>query len=365
MAKEFQPFSATHDKLFPQRLTELRCSLVLSTYKAGKLIILSMIDGQVTQLPRTFEKPMGMALSGDRMAVATREEVIVLANSTALAPNYPKAPGRYDSLWTPRAVYFNGETDTHDMAFSDDGLLSVNTRFSCLALVDDNFSFRPVWKPPFVTDLQSEDRCHLNGMALKEGKARYVTLLGKSDTPKGWRTQKHGGGLLMDITTDEVVTGGLSMPHSPRVIDGVLYVCNSGQGEILVIDEESGAASTLAKLPGFLRGMSSIGDYLVVGMSLLRDTRSFGGLPIEESDEALMCGVSFVHKKTGDIAGTFRYLSTVEELYDVHVLPGQQRPGILGTGDNAHRDALALPDQGYWAQRDRPEEPQQNQAGWT
>ncbi|MGB1062432.1 MAG: TIGR03032 family protein, partial [Ketobacter sp.] len=243
---------------------------MLSTYKAGKLIILSLVNGQVTQLPRTFNKPMGMALSGKRMAVATKEEVIVLGNSSSLAQHYPKAPGRYDSLWMPRATYYNGETDTHDMAWGEDGLWSVNTRFSCLALVDDSFSFRPAWAPPFITQLLPEDRCHLNGMALQDGKPKYVTLLGKSDTAKGWRPHKHGGGLLMDVSSNEIVTGGLSMPHSPRIIDGQLYVCNSGEGEILKIDQESGAATTLAKLPGFLRGLSSLGDYLVVGMSLLR-----------------------------------------------------------------------------------------------
>lgn len=367
MSSDFQPFSASISGRFAQLLSELGCSLALSTYKAGKLILLSMVNGQVTQLPRSFNKPMGMALSGRQMAVATREEVIVLANSPALGEGYPKAPGRYDSLWMPRAVYFNGETDTHDMAWGADGLWAVNTRFSCLALVGDTFSFKPMWQPPFITDLLPEDRCHLNGMAMLDGKPKYVTLLGKSDTPKGWRPHKNGGGLLMDVTRNEVVTGGLSMPHSPRIIDGQLYVCNSGEGEILAIDQESGAATTLAKLPGFLRGLSSVGDYLVVGMSLLRDTRSFGGLPIEATDEALMCGVSFVHKHTGEIAGSFRYLSTVEELYDVHVLEHQRRPGILGTGDETHRNALALPDRGYWATSEQQpvNTPPQQTGGWT
>jgi uncharacterized protein (TIGR03032 family) len=59
----------------------------------------------------------------------------------------------------------------------------VNTLFSCLATVDEQVSFRPVWQPRFVTALRPEDRCHLNGLAMQEGRPRFVTAAGMTDAP--------------------------------------------------------------------------------------------------------------------------------------------------------------------------------------
>ena len=79
------------------------------------------------------------------------------------------------------------------------------------------YSFIPRWKPPFITALAPEDRCHLNGFCLRDGKLRYVTALRATDSPgrlalKAGRGNSHGDSL----GRDHGERPGSSMPHSPR-----------------------------------------------------------------------------------------------------------------------------------------------------
>ncbi|HEX9952179.1 MAG TPA: TIGR03032 family protein, partial [Rubricoccaceae bacterium] len=268
-------FACTASPGFADLLEQLGCSLVLSTYQAGKLVVLSARDGQLVQLPRTFDKPMGMATDGragtvERLAVATRSAVVVLASAPELAAGYPGAPGRYDSLFVPTGTYQTGELDLHDMAWGtgpdgSEALWAVNTRFSCLGLVGDGHHFHPMWTPPWVSSLSDDDRCHLNGMALKDGRPAYVTALGQTNTPRGWSPDKLTGGVLFDAAAGEEVFTGLAMPHSPRLFDGRLFVLQSAKGEVAFVDPEAGELTTVLKVPSFLRGMARYGDVVFVG----------------------------------------------------------------------------------------------------
>ena len=127
----------------------------------------------------------------------------------------------------------------------------VNTRFSCLATLDHEHSFVPRWRPPFVTALSPEDRCHLNGLAVVDDVPAYVTALGQTDEPDGWRPDKVSGGILMDIETSEIIVSGLCMPHSPRWQDGHLWVLESGEGRLGIVDLDRGRVDEVARLPGF------------------------------------------------------------------------------------------------------------------
>ncbi|HEX9952920.1 MAG TPA: TIGR03032 family protein [Rubricoccaceae bacterium] len=350
-------FACTATPGFADLLERLGVSLVLSTYQAGKLVVLSAEDGQLVQLPRTFDKPMGMAVDGragavDRLAVATRDAVVVLASAPELAAGYPGAPGRYDGLFVPTATYATGELDLHDMAWGTGpdgapGLWAVNTRFSCLGLVGDGHHFRPAWTPPWVTALGDEDRSHLNGMALRDGRPAYVTALGRTDTPRGWSPGKLVGGVLFDVRAGEEVFTGLAMPHSPRLFDGALYVLLSAKGEVARVDPEAGEVTTVLKAPSFLRGMARYGDVVFVGMSKLRKGRSLGDLPM--ADDALRSGVLAFHLRTGQILGEVSYHESVEEIYDVAVLPQMRRPGLLGPESPQRAAALAMPGLAFWA----------------
>lgn len=343
------PFSCTYSPQIPELLQKLNCSLAITTYQAGKVIFISPKDRDyLIQLPRQFTKPMGMALQGNKMALATLNEVLVLSNNTELAKSYPKQPGIYDGLFIPRQTYYTGEADIHDLHWTPKGLLAVNTRFSCLAYVSGEHTFTPVWKPDFITSITAEDRCHLNGLALDNDVPRYVTVLGRTDTPQGWRANKATGGCIIDVTTNEVVVDGLPMPHSPRFYDGKLYVLLSGTGELAEVDIQNKKYTVRKQLDGFVRGMDRIGDYLFIGLSKLRQTSTaFADLPIAK--RSVFSGIMVMHLPTNSISGFIKYENSVEEIYDVKVLPGMQRPGILNHEKSDFRMAISFPDKTFWA----------------
>ena len=81
----------------------------------------------------------------------------------------------------------------------------VNTLFSCLATLSETHSFAPLWQPPFVSRLAAEDRCHLNGLAMRDGEPRYVTAVAATDVADGWREQRRDGGVVIDVATGEIV----------------------------------------------------------------------------------------------------------------------------------------------------------------
>jgi uncharacterized protein (TIGR03032 family) len=302
------------------------------------------------QLPRDFEKAMGLAISKNRMAIAVKEEVVVLVNAPQLAIDYPTKPNFYDAFFVPRASYYTGTIDIHDMDWDKEGRLwAVNTLFSCLVTIDDKFSFQPRWMPPFIKSLVSGDQCHLNGMAMVNEMPRYVSMFGQTNTTKGWRTGVETNGLIMDINTNEVVVHSLPMPHSPRWFDGQLYCLLSATGQLIRIDIATGKYDVVTQLKGFVRGMAKRGDYLFIGLSKLRQNASvFRDLPITK--DAIYCGVEIVHLPTGANVGNIRYQQSVEEIYDVQILPDALRPGILNHTAAIHRSALHTPGAAFWAQ---------------
>lgn len=348
------PFSFKHSPQFPELLAELNCSLVVTTYQAGKVMVLSSDGERMIQLPRTFEQPMGLAVQDGRMAIATKHAVVMLANEPRLAASYPRQLDTYDALFVPRSVHHCGQLAVHDMVWTERGLVGVNTLFSCLFELDANFSFRPVWKPPFVSTLAPEDRCHLNGLALEGGEPRYATALGTSDSAGGWRDNKESGGVLLDLASSEVILGGLAMPHSPRVYDGVVYALLSSTGEVITIDVERGQYEVIRTVPGFARGLARHGDYLFVGTSKIRKRHIFGDLGLAGKKETI-CGISVLHLPSGAFVGDLQYLRSCEEIYDIQVLPNMRRPGLLGLHDNSHRMALSMPDQTFWAKESEDE----------
>jgi uncharacterized protein (TIGR03032 family) len=324
-------------------------SVVMTTYQAGKVAVVGWDGRQVTLLMREFDKPLGMAVEGDRMVLATRHDVWFFNNARLLARDYREdRPGGYDALYLPRATYHTGDLHTHDVALGRDGVVLVNTRFSCLARLSEDHNFTPLWKPSFVTDLVPEDRCHLNGVAMVDGRPKYVTALGTTDAAGAWRERKATGGVVIDVDTDEIVADGLAMPHSPRWHDGQLWVLNSGRGELLSIDPADGHSEVRCRLTGYLRGLAFVGHHALVGMCKIREKHIFGGLPVQERCHALLCGVAVVDLRDGAEVGAFEFTSGCEELYDVHFLPGKSRPMILNLDKEASRAAMTNPDSSFW-----------------
>src|SRR5690606_29974768 len=124
--------------------------------------------------------------------------------------------------------------------------------FGCLATTSETHSFVPLWKPPFASRLAAEDRCHLNGLALKDGRPKYVTAVSQSDVADGWRDQRTRGGCVVDVESNEIIATGLSMPHSPRWYRDRLWLLNSGTGFLGTLDTGSGRFEEVAFCPGYL-----------------------------------------------------------------------------------------------------------------
>ena len=239
------------------------------------------------------------------------------------------------------AAYGTGDIRVHELAYTKDGLVIVNTRFSCLAAIDAANSFRELWRPSFITELAAEDRCHLNGVAIVDGAARYVTALGDSNEPAGWRARKGDGGIVIDVTANEIVARGLSMPHSPRWYDGKLWVLESGEGRLCTIDPASGKRDVVAEVPGFARGLAFAGPYAFIGLSQVRES-VFDGIPIAKRSER-HCGVWLVDLRTGKILGFLRFEGSVQEIFDVQLLAGIRYPDVLEPNDDHVGAAFVLP----------------------
>lgn len=329
-------------------MAQLGGTLAVTTYQAGKVALIGWDGQRLTLLMRHFDKPLGLAIDQRRLALATRNDLLLFANAPALAHDYLEdQPGRYDALYLPRASYHTGDVHLHDVVYDRQGLLAVNTRYSCLMRPSADYSFEPVWRPPFVSDYVPEDRCHLNGVALVDGEVRYATALGATDAAGGWRANKAAGGVLLEVPSGETVLGGLSMPHSPRWHDGRLWLLNSGAGELLTLDAV-GQPTVVCRLPGYLRGLCFMGRIAAIGLCKIRERHIFGGLPIQEREPVLHCGVALVDTLTGLHLGTFEFTGGCEELYDVQFLPGVRRPMILSLDKPGARQALTDPISSFW-----------------
>jgi uncharacterized protein (TIGR03032 family) len=313
----------------PPLLSRLGVSLLVSTYQAGKVVAVGTCRDELTLTYHNFERVMGLAVRPDVIAVAGRAQVWFLTAAPDLAARVDP-PGRHDALFLTRTAHFTGEVQAHELAWAGDELWLVNTAFSCLCTLDGRHSFVPRWRPPFATALAAEDRCHLNGLAVADGAPTYVTALGETDTPQGWRANKVRGGCLIDVPTGETVARGFAMPHSPRVHAGRVWVLNSGAGQLVQVDPNSGRTEAVTELPGYTRGLALFDRFAFVGLSKIRETSTFGGMPIAERRPDLKCGVGVVDLGTGRLAAHLEFLTGVEEIFDVQVLPGVRCPALAG-----------------------------------
>jgi protein O-GlcNAc transferase len=277
---------------------------------------------------------MGIAANSREIAVGARGQVWFMADSSNIAPRIEPA-GRYDRCYLARSAIVTGQIQCHELAWGEgsDGeplLWLVNTRFSCLANLDPGYSFVPRWRPPFVTALAGEDRCHMNGMALRDGRPAFVTTMSQTDTPTGWRADKNNTGCVLAVPSGEVVTTGLAMPHSPRWHRERLLVLNSGWGTLEAVDVGSGERTRIASLPGFTRGLACYANLAFVGLSRIRETAVFGGVPIAERHAELKCGIGVIDLRNGKTIATLEFESGVEEIFDVQVLPDAQCVALSG-----------------------------------
>ncbi len=342
-----QSFSSQSTDSFAQLLHQASCSLLVSTYQAGQLVLVRPQaedgSGGVNTHFVSFAKPMGLAVKPGQLAVGGAGSITTYRNLPAVAKKL-QPNGSEDACYLPRASHITGSIDIHEMAYDADGeLWFVNTRMSCLATAETAFSFTPRWRPPFISAYELSDRCHLNGLGMRDGKPRYVSMLGASDTPGGWRAGKVSGGQLMDIVSNEVLAAGLCMPHSPRWYQNKLWFLASGAGQLMCADPGR-PAEVVAELPGFARGLDFIDRYALIGLSQVRESAVFAGLPLTRRVAERKSGVWVVDIITGQTVAFLQFTGNVQEVFEVQVLP-HRRPMLLDGDSLALATSYELPDE--------------------
>ena len=345
------------NSLFPQLPVKVTCGFVSLLHKnqcsiaatlvPGRLIFISADDnGGLAITDTLLDAPWGIATGSDYLAVSTRRDITRYANNGRLAQHCPGAT--YDAYFAPRLAHSTGNCQIHDLWAEGDTLYAVNTRFSVICRFDAAYSFTPVWRPPFITEVMPEDRCHLNGMAWENGRLTYATAFGEFNVNRGWRNHPPCHGILMDCAVNEILTRGLCLPHSQRVIDGQLYLTEMGKGHLLRVDRKSGEVNVLQALPGFARGIAKIGECALVGLSLPRESFTGWDLPVKTSVERCIAGIAAVDLASGQLMGMLEFAGGVEEVSDLQVLRGVRSPGVLDLSRWDGLYPIDTPDAGFW-----------------
>jgi uncharacterized protein (TIGR03032 family) len=319
-------------------------SFAFSSYQHGDLFFLgAQGNGSAVFSRARFPYAMGVAAFAQRIYLASHAQIWRLEN--ILKPD-ELVNDRYDRLFVPRNGQVVGPLDVHELGVEPSGrILFANTKYSCLATPSITHSFQPVWKPKFVSKLAPEDRCHLNGVGMEEGRVRYVTCCSTSDIVDGWREHRTDGGVVIDVSDDRIVAEGLSMPHSPRVHRGGVWLLESGTGRLCRLDATTGARDHVGFYPGFLRGLAFVDNYAVVTLSLPRNGR-FQGLVLDDEltkrKAVPWCGLLVIDTRNGDVVEWVRFDGDVKELFDVALIPGVRCPRGLTPGSPALQEAISM-----------------------
>ncbi|MCB0919758.1 MAG: TIGR03032 family protein, partial [Actinobacteria bacterium] len=333
------PLTVVGSPGLPGWLGERSISLLLTTYQAGRVFLIGGNPGnRLSVFQRAFSRCMGLSADPDGSGfwLATQFQIWRFADGLPHGGSH----NNYDRVYVPRYAHTTGSVDTHDLsgpalfAGQDHSVVFISTAFNCLATLSEKHSFRVLWKPPFISAITPEDRCHLNGLATESGRPRYVTAVSTDDVADGWRAHRMGGGVVLDLDSNQIVARGLSMPHSPRLHGGTLWALDAGTGYFGRVDTERGEFEPMTFLAGFARGMALVDDHAIVAVSKARESGTFGdlGLADELARRGLepQCGLRIIELSTGKVVQWLSIEGVVSELYDVAVLNHTHRPMALG-----------------------------------
>lgn len=326
-------------------LTKNKTSFAITSYQSGRLFLVgTMPDGTVSVHQQAFSRAMGVCWDRGGLWLASRVQIWRLEN---ILPKGMVAQGRFDLSLMPRQTFITGDIDVHELGADSEGRpVFVNTSYSCLATIDPVQSFRPIWKPTFISELAREDRCHMNGLGMVDGKPKYVTAVSQTDVESGWHGRPLPKGVIIDVETDRVVTDQLSMPHSPRETpDGKLYAVDSGTGFLVEVDKETGNLRKVVFCPGFLRGLAIINGFALVTVSKPRYGK-FDEMPIAEELTTRnldpICAVLVIDLEKGEIAEWLRFEGDVQELFAVELIPEVKCPMVVGPSTEEFAETITF-----------------------
>ncbi|HVO02375.1 MAG TPA: TIGR03032 family protein [Candidatus Cybelea sp.] len=310
-----------------------RVALALSTYELGRVITLGAGSSTLNNVDESFDSAMALLHTTRGFYLGTYDRIWRFENDLQEGEIRQGS----DRLYVPRQQIYTGAVDIHDLDIDASGrLLAVVTRSNCIAVIGADGAATPLWRPHFIDRVVPEDRCHLNGFCLEDGRPAYATLIGPSNQRDGWREYRRDGGRVIDVRTQKVVARHLAMPHSPRLHRNRLWVLESGSGWFGWVDRDRRRFERLIWLPGFLRGLRFVGHYAVITSSSPRDAL-FTGLPLQEElawrGAWPVTGAHVVNLETGEVEHRLTITGSVREVYDVAIIPGATAPRLsrLGT----------------------------------
>ncbi|HAG92897.1 MAG: TIGR03032 family protein [Pseudomonadales bacterium] len=387
-------FSCQYSSNLPQVLQQLNISLAFTSYQAGRLMVVRSDGQQLDVNFKSFPRPMGLVATDEGLTLGIFTQVLHFQREDGLLPQIkrplaaieeditaprlhsPAEPEtesatttgltaeqqqereawqrqqeallapldqRIDGCYISRSAHYTGMINIHDIDWGDEGLWVVNSSFSCLCTLEPDYSFVPRWKPHFISELVAEDRCHLNGMTLRDGKPAYVTTFSTANEKAHWRKGAAFDGTVMDVEHNEILLRGLVMPHSPRWYNDRLYFCNSGQGQVCRLDPATGKLETLLEVAGFTRGMTFCGPLLIVGLSKVRQSDVTRPAPLARRHQETFSGLWIFNLDTQQEVGHIRFTGNVDQIYDVAVLPDCHFPEFIEPSHPRMRNHFSHP----------------------
>src|SRR5580765_5606695 len=108
------PLRSVHTNSLPQLLRQGGFTFLVSTYQAGKLIIVRADGDTANTHFRNFDTPMGMAFERGRLAIGTKLHVSEFHNQPAVARQLEPAE-KHDACFMPRHSVVTGQIAIHDV----------------------------------------------------------------------------------------------------------------------------------------------------------------------------------------------------------------------------------------------------------
>jgi len=371
-------FSSTATDNFAKILKALNISLAVRSYQSARLILVRSDGETIDTNLKAFPRPMGIYADENHIALGTFNQVLEFKRADDILESIKNGSldntgtfstkvlekdkekmqelkeyrdeeiaevRKADALHLPRASLTTGMINIHDIAWGDEGLWVVNSTFSCLSTLSPDNSFVARWKPKFISKLVPEDRCHLNGMAMLNGKPKYVTTFNMEDSRDSWSEGRIDYGTLIDIDTDEILIEGMIMPHSPKVYKGEVYVCESGLGVVWRYNPITKEKAQVVKLQGFTRGLYFYGGVMFVGLSQVRASEIKTPSPISTMYDETYAGVWMINLEDNTEIGHIKFDGDVDQIYDIAIIPDSTMPELLNVNSSLTRHIFDFRDE--------------------
>lgn len=363
-------FSSTATDNFAKILKALNISLAVTSYQSARLIFIRSDGENIDTHLKAFPRPMGIYCDESRITLGTFSEVLEFKRTDDILKQIKNGEldreekfskkilekdkekmkalrearkqeldevKKADSLFLSRASITTGMINIHDIAWGDEGLWVVNSTFSCLSTLSPEHSFVARWKPHFISELVPEDRCHLNGMAMKDGKPKYVTTFNKEDSRDSWSDGRVDDGTLIDIDTNKILLDGMIMPHSPKVYEDEVYVCESGLGLVWKYNPKTKEKTQVIKLQGFTRGLYFYGGLMFVGLSQVRASSIKNPIPLTKEYDETYSGIWIINLQDNFEVAHIKFDGDIDQVYDISILPQSTYPELLKTNSSLTR----------------------------